>query len=448
MTSHNSNDGHVGTPKKAAVASLIGSSLEWYDFFLYGTAAAIVIGPLFFPSHSSVAGTLQAFATFAIGFFARPFGGVVFSHFGDRLGRRNILVITLLMMGLASTLIGVLPTYAQAGALAPALLILLRIIQGFAVGGEWGGSVLLITEHASHRRGFFSSFSQVGIMLGFVLSAGLFALIQQLLTHDAFMAWGWRIPFLVSIILTIGGLVIRMKVEETPEFKSIQSKGQIQRVPALEALRTYPKQIAIAVGARMAENGGSYIFLVFAVAYAEFVGLDSSTALIAATVATILEMFTVVMWGALSDKIGRRPVYLIGSIGVVLWAFPFFALIDSGQTINMYIAIIVAVAVCHGAMIGSQPAFFSELFKGEVRYSGVSIGHEVAAIIAGGIAPLIATALLAAYGTYWPIAIYLGILGLITTVAVAASRETLDKREQDTLDQPRGDRLSTTERGV
>ncbi|TWP32966.1 MFS transporter [Leekyejoonella antrihumi] len=436
--------GYRSTPKKAAVASLVGSALEWYDFFLYGTAAALIIGPLFFPSSDSVTGTLEAFVTFAVGFAARPIGGLIFGHFGDRLGRKKMLVITLMMMGISTALIGALPTHAQAGVIAPILLVLVRIVQGMAVGGEWGGSVLLIAEHSPHRRGFFTSFSQVGIMLGFVLSAGMFALFNQL-PHHAFMSWGWRVPFLVSILLTVGGLAIRMKIEETPEFKVLQAGGQTHRYPVVEALRTQPKQIAITIGARMAENGGSYIFLVFAIAYGKHVGMDATTLLIAAIVGNLVEMATVVLWGSLSDTLGRRPIYLIGAIGVVVWAFPFFALIQTGETLNLYIALLVALGVCHGAMIGSQPTMFAELFRKDVRYSGMAIGHEVAAVIAGGIAPLIATALLAKYDTYWPIAIYLAILGLITVTAVAVAPETLSARRHG---QQTDDDLAKTSQAV
>lgn len=429
--------GHVGTPKRAAIGSLVGSSLEWYDFFLYGTAAALVIGPLFFPhSEDSLTGTLQAFATFTVGFIARPVGGVIFGHYGDRLGRKKMLVITLMLMGVATALIGALPTYEQAGLLAPALLVLLRIIQGIAVGGEWGGAVLLVSEHAQRRRGFYTSFSQVGIMTGFILSAGVFALVTQL-PDEQLMSWGWRIPFLISILLTVAGLAIRYKVEETPAFKAVQEVGAAHRYPVMQALRSHPREIAVTIGARMAENGGSYIYLVFALAYGAYLGLDATMLLLAAIVGNIVEIGMVVFWGSLSDRIGRRPVYLIGAVSVVVWAVPFFALIESGKTLNVFIAMIVALGLCHGAMIGSQPTFFSELFKGEVRYSGITLGHELAAIVAGGIAPLIATSLLAAYGTYWPIAIYLAILGVITTFAVAVAPETLSRGLGESNDEDR-----------
>ncbi|MFT4393490.1 MFS transporter [Gordonia lacunae] len=419
-----SNKSVESRTRKAATASLIGSALEWYDFFLYGTAAALVFGPLFFTGDDSLVGTLAAFGTFAIGFIARPFGGVIFGHFGDRVGRKSMLVITLMMMGVCTALIGLLPTHAQIGVWAPILLVILRVIQGIAVGGEWGGAVLLISENAPpSRRGFFSAFSQVGVTLGFILSSSVFALVN-LLPEDEFLSWGWRIPFLLGLVLMIAGLVIRMKVQETPVFEELQAEDDRVRYPALEAIKTQRRSILVTVGARMAENGGSYIFAVFSLAYGVHIGVGSGVILTAIIVANILETFTMVGFAALSDRIGRRPVYLIGAVGVIIWAAPFFLLINTKNTALIWLAIIVAISICHSAMIGTQPSFFSELFTGKVRYSGLSIGHEVAAIFAGGVAPLIATGLLAWSGTYWPIAVYLALFGVLSTVAVLKAPET------------------------
>ncbi|MGW6333201.1 MFS transporter [Nocardia rhamnosiphila] len=419
-----SNHAAENRTRRAAVASLVGSALEWYDFFLYGTAAALVFGPLFFTGDDSLTGTLAAFGTFAIGFVARPIGGVIFGHFGDRVGRKSMLVITLMMMGVCTALIGLLPTYDQIGIWAPILLVVLRIVQGVAVGGEWGGAVLLISENAPpKRRGFFSAFSQVGVTLGFILSSSVFALFN-LLPEEDFLAWGWRIPFLLGLVLMIAGLVIRMAVEETPVFEKLRSDGDSVRYPALEAIKTERRSILVTVGARMAENGGSYIFAVFSLAYGVHIGVGSGVILTAIIAANILETFTMVGFAALSDRIGRRPVYLIGAVGVIVWAAPFFLLISTGNTALIWLAIIVAISICHSAMIGTQPSFFSELFTGNVRYSGLSIGHEVAAIFAGGTAPLIATALLAWSGTYWPIAVYLACFGILSTIAVIKAPET------------------------
>ncbi|GAC50379.1 MFS transporter, partial [Gordonia aichiensis] len=408
--------------------------LEWYDFFLYGTAAALVFGPLFFPGHDSLTSTLAAFGTFAIGFIARPLGGVVFGHFGDRLGRKAMLVITLMMMGLCTALIGLLPTYDSIGVWAPIALVILRIVQGAAVGGEWGGAVLLISENAEpRRRGFFASFSQVGITIVFVLSASVFALVS-LLPEEQFLMWGWRIPFVLGLALMSVGLFVRMSVTETADFSEVRSTGDVKRYPALHALKTQHRSILLTIGARMAENGGSYIFLVFSLAYGAHIGIAGSTLLLAIIAANVVEAFTMIGFGALSDRIGRRPVYLIGAVGMVLWAVPFFLLMNTREPALIWLAVIVAVGVCHSAMIGTQPSFFSELFTGNVRYSGLSIGHEVAAILAGGIAPLVATALLAWSGTYWPIALYLIALGLISSIAMLAAPETAAARLQTTSD--------------
>ncbi|WP_337110071.1 MFS transporter [Prescottella equi] len=441
-----SNHAVESRTRKAATASLVGSALEWYDFFLYGTAAALVFGPLFFTGDDSLTGTLAAFGTFAIGFIARPFGGVIFGHFGDRVGRKSMLVITLMMMGVCTALIGLLPTHAQIGIWAPILLVVLRIIQGVAVGGEWGGAVLMISENAPpNRRGFFSAFSQVGVTLGFILSSSIFALVN-LLPEDDFLSWGWRIPFLLGLVLMIAGLVIRMKVEETPVFEELQSDGDSVKYPALEVIKTQRRSILITVGARMAENGGSYVFSVFSLAYGVHIGVGSGVILTAIIAANILETFTMVGFAALSDRIGRRPVYLIGAIGVIVWAAPFFLLINTKNTALIWLAIIVAISVCHGSMIGTQPSFFSELFTGKVRYSGLSIGHEVAAIFAGGIAPLIATALLAWSGTYWPIAIYLACFGILSTLAVIKAPET--KATESLAGTPDSDSIEREKIGV
>ncbi|WP_432678861.1 MFS transporter [Rhodococcus pyridinivorans] len=321
MTTDTGNPGSNPSPpatpiKRVATASLIGSALEWYDFFLYGTAAALVFGPLFFTGDDSLTGTLAAFGTFAIGFVARPIGGVVFGHFGDRLGRKSMLVITLMMMGVCTALIGLLPTYQQIGFWAPVLLVVLRIIQGIAVGGEWGGAVLLISENAQpHRRGFFSAFSQVGVTIGFILSSSVFALVT-LLPDDQFLTWGWRIPFLLGLVLMLAGLIIRMKITETPVFQELQTEGKVERYPALEAIRTQRRSILLTVGARMAENGGSYIFLVFSLAYGSHLGISSDVILPAIIAANVVQTFTMVGLGLLHDQVTgsvTQPEWLVWS---------------------------------------------------------------------------------------------------------------------------------------
>ncbi|GAF47717.1 MFS transporter [Rhodococcus wratislaviensis] len=433
------------TPRQvrtAAIASLVGSALEWYDFFLYGTAAALVFNTLFFPTFDPLVGTIAAFGTNAAGFLARPLGGVIFGHFGDRVGRKSMLVVTLMIMGVATFLIGVLPTYHSIGVWAAVLLIVLRIVQGIAVGGEWGGGVLIVSEQApSHRRGFYSAWSQTGVGLGFVLSASVYALVQTTTTTEAFLAWGWRIPFLAGIVLTVVGLLIRLRVMETPVARQNAAATKPARPPILEVLRSHRKSVLITFGARIAENGAMYVFLTFSLAYAAKIGLDSGLVLAAVVVGMLIESFAMPAWGALSDRVGRRPVYLGGAIAMIAWAYPFFALFDSGNPILVFLAVLVAVVICHGAMIGTQPAFFTELFDRRVRYSGVALGHELASVVAGGFSPIIATALFAWAGASWPIALFLIGMGVITVVSVAAAPETTAKDidEQDTADTAEAD---------
>ncbi|MER5748610.1 MFS transporter [Streptomyces sp. NPDC002088] len=416
--------------RRAAIASLVGSALEWYDFFLYGTAAALVFNTLFFPTFDPLVGTIAAFGTNAAGFLARPLGGVVFGHFGDRVGRKSVLVVTLMVMGVATFLIGVMPTYGTVGLWAPVLLLALRVVQGIAAGGEWGGGVLIVSEHApADRRGFYSAWSQTGVGLGFVLSASMYWLIQAMTTKESFLAWGWRIPFMAGILLTVVGLLIRLRVMETPAYQEASAAAPKKaKLPALEALRTQPKAVLTTFGARIAENGASYLFLTFSLSYAAKIGMNGNTVLVAVVVGMAFESFAMPLWGALSDRVGRRPVYLGGAIGMILWAYPFFLMFDSRNTVAVFVAVFVAVVICHGAMIGTQPAFITELFTdSRVRYSGVALGHELGSVVAGGFSPIIATALLAWAGASWPIVLFLIGMGLITVVAVALAPETKPK---------------------
>ncbi|MFF7649088.1 MFS transporter [Streptomyces sp. NPDC007983] len=418
----------TGAPRevrKAAIASLFGSALEWYDFFLYGTAAALVFNTLFFPTFDPLVGTIAAFGTNAVGFLARPLGGIIFGHFGDRLGRKSMLVITLVIMGVATFLIGLLPTYAAIGVWAPVLLVVLRVVQGIAVGGEWGGGVLIVSEHApSHRRGFYSAWSQTGVGLGFVLSASVFALAQGVTTKESFLAWGWRVPFMVGILLTAVGLLIRLRIMETPAFRKAAAKPEKSAPPILDVLRTHPRSVLIAFGARVAETGASYLFLTFSLSYAAKIGVGNGVVLAAVVVGMLAESFAMPMFGALSDRLGRRPVYIGGAVAVIVWAYPFFAMFDSRNPVLIFVAIFVAVVIGHGAMIGTQPAFFTELFASRVAYSGLALGHELASMIVGGFSPIVATALLAWAGASWPIALFLIGMGAVTVIAVAAAPET------------------------
>lgn len=414
---------NVGTGiKRYVMASLAGNALEWYDFFLYATAAAVVFGKLFFPAGTDpLVGTLAAFAGFAVGFAARPLGGIIFGHMGDRIGRKPALVLTISIMGVATFLMGVLPTYAQVGILAPVLLIVLRILQGVAAGGEWSGGVLLISENSSDkRRGFFSAFSQGGINLGFVLASGAFFLVQGL-PHDQFLAWGWRLPFLFSFVLFGVGIYVRFRLPETNEFEEVKDDDARPRVPVLAALRSHPKEILVTMGLRVAENAGSYLIASFSLVYGAHIGIDTGLLLLGVAASQLFEFGTMLFFGHLSDRIGRRKVYTLGAAALAVMAFPFFALLDTHTPGLIILAYFIGNGICHGAMIGVQPSFFHELFTPEIRYSGMSVGHELAAVFAGGLAPLIATALLITYNSSVPISVYMLILAAITLTALAFS---------------------------
>jgi metabolite-proton symporter len=399
--------------------------IEWYDFFLYGLAAAVVFNQLFFPSETPLAGTLTAFATFGVGFFFRPVGGMIFGHYGDKIGRKAILVLTLLIMGIATFLIGLLPTYDTIGILAPILLVVLRICQGIGVGGEWGGAALMVVEHApDDRRGFFGSWPQMGSSAGNLLAAGSFAAVSSL-PEEQFLTWGWRIPFLLSAILIAVGLFIRLKISETPAFQQMKEAGTEARMPLLDAVRTYPKSILLVIGMRFSENACGYIFSVFVLSYVtQQLGLSSSVAYAGVMIAAAVQFFISPVYGALSDRVGRRPVYMFGAGFLVLLAFPFFWLLNTGVAAVIWLAIVLGFAVGNGAMFATQPAFFSELFGTNVRYSGVSLGYQVSAVFAGGLAPFIATALLAWAGSYWPVALYIMVVSLISFVSVYLATET------------------------
>ncbi|MGA9520737.1 MAG: MFS transporter [Myxococcaceae bacterium] len=412
---------------KVAAASFIGTAVEWYDFFLYGTAAALVFNRLFFPSYDPAVGTLAAFATFAVGFVARPLGGVVFGHFGDTLGRKSMLSLTLVLMGAATFAIGLLPTYESIGFWAPLLLVVLRLLQGFGLGGEWGGAVLMAVEHAPpNKRGFYGSWPQMGAPAGLLIATAVFSVFSRL-PEDQFLSWGWRVPFLFSIVLIGVGMFIRLSVAESPAFKahSAAKTEKPKGLPVLEAVRRYPRQILLAMGARFAENGVFYIVTTFVLTYGtEQLGLPRSTLLNGVLLATLVHLIAIPLFGAASDRFGRRPVYLGGALFSGLFALPFFMLVDTKVTALVWLAIALGI-IGHAAMYGPQASFFSELFGTRVRYSGASLGYQLASVFAGGLSPLIATALVAwSGGPAWPVALYVGGLSVITLVAVAASAET------------------------
>jgi len=426
MVNLNSNSS-TSPIRRVAIASFIGTTIEWYDFFLYGTASALIFNKLFFPNYDPLTGTLASFGTYAVGFAARPIGGIVCGHFGDKIGRKSMLVLTLLIMGVATFLIGCLPTYNQIGLWAPILLILLRVAQGFGVGGEWGGAVLMAVEHApSGRRGFYGSWPQIGVPAGLLLSTVTFGQISRM-PEPILLSWGWRIAFLISIVLVAVGLFIRLAVVEPPVFSKIKESGKSARLPILDALRHHPKSVLLAMGARLAENGAFYLYTVFVLTYATqpSIGFSSPSVLKAISISAIIHVFAIPTFGALSDTFGRRPVYLFGAIFTGLFAFPFFWLIETSNTTFLVLGIALALVVGHAAMYGPQASFFSELFGTKVRYSGASLGYQLASVIAGGLSPLIATGLLKRYGASWPIAVYIILLAALTTISVFFAAETV-----------------------
>jgi len=407
-----------------ALASLIGTTIEWYDFFLYNTAAALVFNKLFFPTFDPFVGTLLAFSTYAVGFAARPIGGIVIGHYGDRVGRKSMLVLTLIMMGVATATIGLLPTYNTIGVWAPITLVLLRVVQGFGVGGQWGGAVLMAVEHAPPgRRGYYGSWPQIGVPAGLLTSTIIFTAFSTRPAEE-FMSWGWRIPFLCSIVLVGVGLFIRMKILETPIFAKVKDTKSASKQPVLEVLQKYPKQVLQAAGARCAENGSFYIYSVFMLVYAtQHVHISRNIPLAGIMIASALEFIAVPFYGALTDRIGRRPVFMFGAIMTAILAFPLFWMFDTGSTPLILLALLLVFLCSHAPMYAPQGAFFAELFGTNVRYSGASLGSQLAAAIAGGFSPLIATALLPKYGST-AIALYIIGMSLITIVAVWSAVET------------------------
>jgi metabolite-proton symporter len=419
-------------PGTVIVASLIGTSLEWYDFFLYSAAAAVVFNRLFFPNVSPVTGTLLAFSTAAVGFVARPLGGILFGHLGDRRGRKPVLVLTLLLMGTATLLIGALPTYASIGVAAPVLLAVLRFLQGLGLGGEWGGAVVMTLEHgAPERRGLSASWPQVGVPMGNLLAAGALGLLGAVLPEHAFLAWGWRIPFLLSGVLLLAGLWIRMTVAESPLFADVERTGAKAKMPLVEVLRGHPRELLIAMAARIGTDVAFYTFTVYSLVYlTTTVGRPRSVGLTAVLVGSAVQLVLIPFFGGLSDRLGRRPVYAAGAIAAAAWCFAFFPLLSGGTTTVVVLAVVVALAT-HAAMYGPQAAFIAELFPTELRYSGASMGYQLAGVLGGGIAPIVAIALVRAFGTSLAVSVYLLAMMALTLLALALAREGAERSLRD-----------------
>jgi len=418
---------------KIALTALAGTSIEWYDFFLYGTAAALIFPTLFFPKDlPPLVGLLAAFSTFAVGFIARPIGGILFGHFGDRHGRKRALVTALTLMGVATTLIGCLPSYAAVGVAAPVMLVLLRFVQGLAIGGQWGGAVLLVTESApSGRRGFYGSFAQAGAPAGVVLANLALLLVSANVSQSSFMTWGWRVPFLASVLIIALALFVQLRLEDTAAYQRLlaarsEHAPHEHRSPVLEALKTYPKQIVLAAGAFLSIQVTFYILITFVVAYGAnpaVLNLPRDTMLAAVLVGTAFMLPATLMAAAVSDRYGRRGVFMAGAVLAGLWGFVLFPLVETRSF--LWIAVAVGVGQAFTAMMyGPQAAFFAEMFSTRVRYSAASLGYQLGSIFGGAFAPLIATALFAKFRSSFAISLYIAVACTITFLSVLALKET------------------------
>ncbi|QWF80592.1 MFS transporter [Amycolatopsis sp. CA-230715] len=401
-------------------AGVVGTTVEFFDFFLYASAATAIFPAVFFPGSDGLLGVLAALVTYAVGFVARPIGGVVFGHFGDRLGRKKLLVISLVMMGLASALIGVLPGYAQIGVTAPILLTVLRLVQGFALGGEFGGAVVLVAEHGpADRRGFWTAWPQTGGPLGNLLANGALTLVAALTTDAQYGSWGWRLPFLASLLIVAIGLWVRLRVEESPLFREV---SQPERAPLREVFVRHPRPLFSAFAARLGENAAFYVFTVFLLVYAQHAHVPKGVATAAVTVGSVAQVLGMLGGGALSDRFGRRPVSVTAAVLAAGWSPLFFGMVDRGGT-SVFVAVAVGLLL-HGMLTGAQSAFYAELFTTELRYSGVSIGYQAATMFSGAAAPLLGTAFLRATGSSTPVVVMLLVCLALTVTGMFAVPET------------------------
>ena len=411
---------------RVILSSLIGTTIEWYDFFLYGSAAALVFNKLFFPSFDPLVGTLLAFATYAVGFVARPLGGIVFGHFGDRIGRKKLLMWSLIAMGLATVLIGLLPSYGSVGVWAPIGLIVLRVVQGFAVGGQWGGAVLMAAEHGdAKRRGYWASWPQAGVPMGSLLSAGILALMAGMQSEADFLAWGWRVPFLLSAVLVVTGWYIRNRVAESPMFEvEIEAAEAPPSAPVMEVFRERRRGVLIGAGLRVGENIVYYVLTVFSLTFLVDVAAQSrSLALDALLIGAAIQFISIPLLAILSDRIGRRPVYAFGAFASAIFIFLFFPMLASGNDGQIILAIVIGL-VLHASMYAPQAAFITELFPTRIRYSGVSIAYQLTAIFAGSLAPIIALWLYKDLHSSVPVSIYVAVACGISGISALLARET------------------------
>lgn len=430
--------------RRVVTASMAGTVVEWYEFFLYATAATLVFNKIMFPpSDDPYAPIIAAFVTFAVGFVARPLGGIVFGHFGDKYGRKKLLQFAIVLVGVATFLMGCLPTYAQVGLLAPILLVVLRFAQGFAVGGEWGGAVLLVAEHSPDKsRGFWASFPQAAVPIGNLTATLVLLVLSRTLSEEQFLSWGWRIGFWLSVVIVAIGYYVRTRITDAPIFLEVQKEieeSKQTRYGVFEVLKRYPRGVFTAMGLRFAENIMYYLVVTFSITYLS-VALEVNTAEILGllAIAHIVHMIVIPLIGGLADRIGRKPTYLIGVLGAAVWGFIAFPLFDTKNSFVIVFAISLGLFI-HAFMYAPQPAIMSEMFPTRMRYSGVSLGYQVTSIVAGSLAPIIAVALLSAYGSYVPVAVYLAVAAAVSLVAVVSMRETKGSslHELDRIDDAR-----------
>ncbi|CZY26560.1 TPA: MHS family MFS transporter [Enterobacter hormaechei subsp. hoffmannii] len=433
MTQHASTTTVLRKNKKVLIASLTGSSIEWFDYFLYGTAAALVFNKIFFPMVDPVIGLILSYLSFSLTFFIRPIGGVLFAHIGDRIGRKKTLVLTLSLMGGATVMIGLLPTYNMIGMWAPALLILMRIIQGMGIGGEWGGALLLAYEYAPEKRkGFFGSIPQAGVTIGMLMATFIVSLMT-LFSEEDFLSWGWRIPFLLSSVLVILGLWIRKDIDETPDFQKVKKSGQVAKAPLRDTIKHHWREVLIAAGLKVVETAPFYIFSTFVVSYATTtLTYQKSQALEAVTLGALVATIMIPLMGLLSDRVGRQRMYAVSVFVLGLFIVPWFMLLNTGTTWGIVLATVIAFGVLWAPVTAVLGTLCSEIFSANVRYTGITLGYQLGAALAGGTAPLIATGLLAKYDGDWvPVAWYLGVTVAISLIAIfCASRINRERHLQ------------------
>ncbi|WP_161500384.1 MFS transporter [Streptomyces antimycoticus] len=418
--------------RKVVAAGLIGNSVEWYEFFIYGTAASLVFNKLFFPEFDPLVGSLIALSTFAVGFVMRPIGSIVFGHFGDRAGRKSMLVITLTLMGVSTFGIGLLPTYPQVGIAAPIMLVLLRLVQGFSLGGEYGGSILMSVEHAGQRKGFFGAIVNSGVGCGLVMATGVYLLLSAL-PDEQFFLWGWRIPFLVSVVLIVLGLVIRLKVEESPEFLSTEQSGEIVKTPLFQVLRRYPSLVVVMCAAYLSSGVTFYIVTVFSLSYGtQHLAIPRGRILTVLMLAIFFMIAGMIVFGWLSDRVNRKMIFQFSAIGMALAPWLWFPLLGSNNSLIMFLGFLI-VLVPYSANYGVMPSFFSHVFPAHIRYTGMSLGYTLGAVLAGGLAPIIATFLLGLSGSWTYIAVYMTVVGVISTISAAALKDYQPGGPQDSV---------------